>query len=225
MLKSIVREALLTSVTCCAPPVSFQISQVSMVPKASSRPRRASRAPGTWSSSQRILLAEKYASMSRPVFCWMSRGRRRRAFSCSQNSAVRRSCQTIAWWIGSPVSRSQTTVVSRWLVMPMAAMSRASSPARLSASTATPICEAQISCGVVLDPAGVRKDLRELLLGDRLDAAVVVEHDGARAGRALIEREDVGHGGESTMTPVQRRPHVDATCSARCSRSFSARSS
>ena len=40
-------------------------------------------------------------------------------------SAVRRSCQTMALWIGWPVARSQTIVVSRWLVMPSAAMSLA----------------------------------------------------------------------------------------------------
>ena len=34
-------------------------------------------------------------------------------------SAVRRSCQTMALWIGLPVARSQTIAVSRWLVMPM----------------------------------------------------------------------------------------------------------
>ena len=36
MLKSMVREALLASVTCTLPPVSFQSSQESTVPKASS---------------------------------------------------------------------------------------------------------------------------------------------------------------------------------------------
>src|SRR6185369_5669282 len=51
----------------------------------------------------------------------------------------------MALWIGFPVRRSQTIVVSRWLVMPMAAMSSAVSPARAMASTATPSCEAQIS--------------------------------------------------------------------------------
>ena len=45
------------------------------------------------------------------------------ARSSSQIAAVRRSCQTMALAIGRPVARSQTTVVSRWLVMPMAAMS------------------------------------------------------------------------------------------------------
>ncbi len=39
---------------------------------------------------------------------------------------MRVSCHTIALWIGSPVSRSHTTAVSRWLVMPIASMSSAS---------------------------------------------------------------------------------------------------
>ena len=48
---------------------------------------------------------------------------------------------------GWPVSRSQTIVVSRWFVMPIAAMSRGRTCARPSASIATAICVAQISCG------------------------------------------------------------------------------
>jgi hypothetical protein len=36
MLNSSVRDALLASVACTLPPVRFQISQLSMVPKASS---------------------------------------------------------------------------------------------------------------------------------------------------------------------------------------------
>ena len=35
----------------------------------------------------------------------------------------------MALWIGLPVSRSQISVVSRWLVMPMVAMSEADSEA------------------------------------------------------------------------------------------------
>ena len=58
--------------------------------------------------------------------------------SAAQASAVRRSCQTMALWIGLPVARSQTTVVSRWLVMPMPAMSlgarRRPSPSRRARS-------------------------------------------------------------------------------------------
>jgi hypothetical protein len=57
------------------------------------------------------------------------------AFSAAQVSAVRRSCQTMALWIGSPVLRSQISVVSRWLVMPMAAMSRGADPGLLDHRT------------------------------------------------------------------------------------------
>ena len=45
------------------------------------------------------------------------------AASASTSASVRVSCQTMAWATGSPVRRSHSTVVSRWLVMPMAATS------------------------------------------------------------------------------------------------------
>jgi hypothetical protein len=61
--------------------------------------------------------------------------------------SVRVSCQTIAFITGSPVLRSHTTVVSRWLVMPSAAMSPSLAPA-LSTASSTTFCDlAQISCG------------------------------------------------------------------------------
>ena len=58
-LNSIVREALVTSVTCVLPPVSCQISQLSTVPNASSPRSAVVRAPGTLSRSQRSLVPEK----------------------------------------------------------------------------------------------------------------------------------------------------------------------
>jgi len=51
-----VRLALLASVIC-SPPVSFQTSQLSTVPKARASP--AAVTAGQWSSIQRILVAEK----------------------------------------------------------------------------------------------------------------------------------------------------------------------
>ena len=48
--------------------------------------------------------------------------------------------------------------------------------------------------GVVLDPPRLGEDLLELPLRDRLDLAFFVEEDRARAGGALVEGEDVGHG-------------------------------
>jgi hypothetical protein len=112
MSKSIVRLAFDASVMCFRPPESWNTSHESIVPKASSpRPARA-RAPGTLSSSHLSLVPEKYASMTSPVFAAIAVALPA-ARSSSQSAAVRRSCQTIAFPIGRPVARSQTTVVSR----------------------------------------------------------------------------------------------------------------
>src|SRR5215207_4457348 len=125
---SSVRLALVTSVTCrppSLPPVRFHRTQVSVVPNASSPFSARSRAPSTLSSSQVILGPEKYVDRGRPVTS-RSRSTPSSPASSRTSAPVRVSCQTIALWIGSPVSRSHTTVVSRWLVMPMASTSPAS---------------------------------------------------------------------------------------------------
>ena len=59
MLNSIVREALLASVTCALPPVRFQTSHESTVPKASSPALAFFRAPGTCCKTHWSLVAEK----------------------------------------------------------------------------------------------------------------------------------------------------------------------
>src|SRR3954470_13690033 len=56
------------------------------------------------------------------------------AASRAPASVVLVSCQTIAWWTGRPVRRSQTTVVSRWSLIPTAASARASAPMSRSAT-------------------------------------------------------------------------------------------
>jgi len=53
----------------------------------------------------------------------------------------------MALWIGWPVARSQIRVVSRWLVMPIAAMERVSIPAFSMAARAVPATVAQRSEG------------------------------------------------------------------------------
>ena len=84
--------------------------------------------------------------MIRPVLAVIA-GSWPSAFSLAQISAVRRSCQTMARCTAWPVARSHTTVVSRWLVMPMAAMSLAVRPAFASASRQAIIVEVQMSSG------------------------------------------------------------------------------
>ncbi len=120
---SSVRAALVASVACTLPPVSRQSRKLSTVPKAS-RPgsgrRRARRRRGRaarrswWRRNTDRAAARCVAAIAGS---WPA------ARSAAQASAVRRSCQTMALWIGLPVARSQTIVVSRWLVMPIAAMS------------------------------------------------------------------------------------------------------
>ena len=74
-------------------------------------------------------------------------------FSFSHMGAVRRSCQTMALWIGLPVSFSQMRAVSRWLVMPMAAMSPASSFALRNAARTVDTTTLPDIFGIVLHPA------------------------------------------------------------------------
>ena len=104
MSHSIVRLALLTSVANTSPPVSFQISQASMVPIA----RSSSIGILRFANSHSIFVPEKYGSRTSPV---RSRTRPRcpAAASSSHRCAVRRSCHTIALPYGTPVDRFQAS--------------------------------------------------------------------------------------------------------------------
>ena len=53
----------------------------------------------------------------------------------------------MALWMGFPVALSQRMVVSRWLVMPMAATSAGETPVLASTSIMTAYWEDQISMG------------------------------------------------------------------------------
>ena len=94
--------------------------------------------------------------MTRPVF-WRKSPVRPRALSASQAALVRRHCQTIAGQTGSPVARSQTMVVSRWLAMPIAAISDAVTPAWFMADSATPSWVVQISLASCSTQPGLGK--------------------------------------------------------------------
>src|SRR2546423_1434735 len=52
---------------------------------------------------------------------------------------------------------------------------------------------------VVLDPARLGKDLAKLLLRRSHDAAAAIEHDRPRAGRALVQGQDVFHAGHHAL--------------------------
>ncbi len=105
-----VREALEGSVTCS--PHSLNSSHESIVPNTARPSRARCSSPSTLPSSHSILVAEKYGSSTSPVR-WRTRSSSPASRSSAQSGAVRRSCQTIALWIGSPDTLSQMTTVSR----------------------------------------------------------------------------------------------------------------
>ena len=115
MSNNIVRLALDGSVTNDAPAVSFHTNHESMVPI-----HRCS-VGGTVAccNNHAALVPEKYGSSTRPV---TARTRSRCGSNSVQRSAVRRSCHTMALAHGFPVRLSHARTVSRWFVIPIAAM-------------------------------------------------------------------------------------------------------
>ena len=107
------------SVTWTSPPESCHASHVSTVPNARSR----SRAPGVLARIQASLVADWLGASVMSCSARMTR----------HSPTVRRSCQPRAGAIGSPVSRSHTIVLARWLVIPTALIG---SPAAAMASAA-----------------------------------------------------------------------------------------
>ena len=67
--------------------------------------------------------------------------------SASHSGTVRRHCHTMALNTGRPPARSQTIVVSRWLVMPMARTSAGPMPAPDSNSATVASQEVNSSIG------------------------------------------------------------------------------
>ena len=110
--------------------------------------------------------------------------------SSAQRAAVRRSCQTIARPIGAPLRLSQTSVVSRWFVIPIAASSPAPTPAsaRAAAAASTTVC--QISSGVVLHQPGRREVLAELPVAASERLQRLVQDEARGAGCPLVDREE-----------------------------------
>src|SRR5690606_19109580 len=96
---SIVRDALVTSVTCTpplGPPVRFHNVQVSVLPNTRSPLSALARAPSTLSRIHLILGPEKYVASGSPTFALYRSAPPPRAPSSSTMDCVRVSCHTIA---------------------------------------------------------------------------------------------------------------------------------
>jgi len=120
---------------------------------------------------------------SRTIASWPS------ARSRSQTAAVRRHCQTIARWIGALFARSQTIVVSRWLVMPDGGDVVAGDPGRFRACVAGPLDRRPEILGVVRHPARPRVVLRHLGVATGPDGARGSTTSAVEPVGPLVERE------------------------------------
>ncbi len=176
------------SVAWMRPPVRFQSSQASTLP-AHNSPFAARACPsGMWSSSQRSLLAENIGSIWRPVRSCRNTPRLR-AFSSLQNAALRWHCHTTHGPSGLPVARSQTSAVSRWLLIATAARSgRCKRREALLDGCAGAAPDFQ---RVLLHPARLRVADRRGLAAAHQDAAGGIDDQGFGVRRALVNGEDV----------------------------------
>ena len=192
MLNSIVRDALLTSVTCAAPPVSFQTSQrvdgaerelAGLGPRARARdvvenPRDLAPREVGVDHETRALADERVVAVGPEAVAEV-----RRAPVLPDDGVVDRLAGLAIPDDGrlALVGDADGRDVARPQV-------RAAEDLDGHGDLRRPDL-----LRIVLDPAGLRKDLLELALRDAGDGAVVIEEDGARAGGALIEGEDVLH--------------------------------
>jgi len=97
--------------------------------------------------------------------------------------------QTIAGASGSSVRRSQTTNVSRWLVMPTARTFAGVASAARSASCAEAWTADQISSASCLHPRGLRIVLRDLVIALGADHAVESDDHGRRSVVAFVQAQ------------------------------------
>ena len=193
MSKSIVRLALDGSVACTppsGPPVRFHSTHESMVPRARSGVDR------------HAALGEQPLDLGGARSTGRARGRWWRARAArSPPRAARRSGPRCAGpatrWRGAaarPVRRSHATTVSRWSVMPMAAIGSSSRPASSASVAWTAV---QISAASCSTQPGLREVLGELAVGEAGRGAVVAHGEGAHAGGAGVDGDDDGHRAEN----------------------------
>jgi hypothetical protein len=191
MSNSIVREAFEGSVTCVRLPVSCQMSQVSTVPKASSPSSARARAgnlvedPGDLGAAEVGIDHQAgflFYELFDPVF-FQQRAGLCRAPVLPDDGVVDRLAAL-------PVPEDRRLALVGDADAHQVLHGDVFFSQRLARHVAL---RAKDLHRIVLDPARLRIDLAELALRHRHRRAFLVEHDRARAGRALVEREDIAH--------------------------------
>ena len=178
------------------------------------RPSASRRATSRPSRTQARLPGARCARGSTRASWPRSTGRERaRSARGSAATAARRSARPYAGparrspgATGRPVPRSQTTVVSRWFVIPIAARSVARMPAAASASSAAAATLAQISSGSCSTHPGCGNDCADLAVPAPDRAQLVVDDEAGRPGRSLVDCQD--HGASRPASPKDRGADV-----------------
>ena len=135
---SIVRDAFVTSVACSVPPVSRHSRKLSIVPKAISPASARSRRPGDV-VEQPADLRRREIRVDRPARCGCATvsAEPRRAPALAQRRRCAGPARRSRCAPAGRCARSHSTVVSRWLVMPIAAIGRPRAAAIASRQVAT----------------------------------------------------------------------------------------
>jgi len=115
------------------------------------------------------------------------------SLSLRHMEAVRRSCHTMALWIGLPLAR----------VPHHGGLALVGDADRRDVARRNARLRDRVAAGrehgapnifrIVLDPSGLRKVLGEFLLNDGRDGTIRAEHNGAGGRCALVDGEDVSH--------------------------------
>ena len=210
---SSVREALVTSVTWCPARAAGQVPDHPGVERAEQQLAGLGRgaAPGRCRGSRRPSMPRNTSSSGRPGLRAVGAAL---ALSASHNRAVRVLPDDR---VGDRPSRgrSQSTVVSRWLVTPMAAVGRADAGARRVPTRSPLRCSSRSPPGRAR-PSPARGKICSCSRLTETMACRGVEDDRARRRRALIDGQHVvGHRRppSSRAAPPERSP-----ASARCAR-------
>jgi hypothetical protein len=183
-----VREALLGSVAWTRPPVRFQSSQVSMVPKA----RRPARSPDVFEDplqlcGRKIGVEDETGAAGNELVLALGA----EAVTDSGGATVLPHDGVVNGLAGLPIPDHRG--------FPLIGDADGVDVRGLEAGLGQDLRGDAELCrpdgrGIVLDPAGLGKDLGEFLLGHRDRHPGGVEENGAGRSRPLVEGEDVGHG-------------------------------
>ena len=190
MLKSMVREALVGSVAWLAPPVSFERTQVSVVPKA--RPPALGPLPEAAAVEDPFRLGRREIGVDRQPRLFPDEPGDPR-LGGELPAAIGRAAALPDDGVGHGPAGLPVPDDRRLALVGDADGGDRPAGDRREDLLDGPVDAPPDLLGIVLDPAGPGEILGEFLVGGGDRPAALVEDDGPAAGRALVDGQDVAH--------------------------------